>query len=91
MIYLRQINHFIGYILDGGAILCGNCQHLCASRLDFLHVADGFLQQAFLCCDGNHQCTILNQRNGALLEFPCGIGFTMDISFSFREDSIATA
>ena len=75
-----------GYASNGGSSLyiTGNCQNKGSPGFYFYHVTDSFLIQFRLgsyCCD---QRSFFNQRNGTMLQFPCGIGLRMNIGNLFQ-------
>jgi len=57
----------------------GDTQHHRASGLDLLDIAHHFFKQAVIGADGDHQGAILDEGNGAMLQFTAGVGLGMDI------------
>ena len=75
-----SVCHFCNFCV---AFFC-NRNHFCSPCLYFFYIADQFFIQCILCCNGNHQCTIFNQRYCAMFQFTRSICFTMDIRNFFQ-------
>ena len=60
--------------------IAGQAHEISAAALAFHHVADGFFQQLRLGQHADHQGSVLNQRNGSMLQLAGGVSLGMDVA-----------
>ena len=79
--HLRHGDDGVGVLLHlGPEGLGGQRQHLGAPGLHLHHVAHGLVEQRRVGTQGHHQCPLLDQGDGAVLELAGGVGLGVDIA-----------
>ena len=79
--HLRHGDDGVGVLLHlGPEGLGGQRQHLGAPGLHLHHVAHGLVEQRRIGAQGHHQCPLLDQGDGAVLELAGGVGLGVDIA-----------
>ena len=82
--YMRNINYFIGEILDLFVTLCRNCQNLTVACLDLLNIRHNFIIDLIFKRDNNHRHILIDQRDRAMFHLGCGITLGMNIGDFFQ-------
>ena len=59
--------------------VCCNSHQICTSGLTFYHIGECFFIQIILRQNTDHKCSVLDQADRSMLQFPCCISFGMDI------------
>lgn len=65
---LRQAHDVLADRLIAGEIVRGDEHDACAARYNLADIGDRLLKQCRLRCQSNNQSTLLDQRNGAVLQ-----------------------
>ena len=80
LIRLRNCNQAIGHLGHlPGTVLRGEGQYVRPPALHLHHVAHGLFKQPPIGAQSHHQCAVLDEGDGSVLEFPGGIGLGVDI------------
>lgn len=77
---LAPLTQKICYLAEcGNAIAIRNRDDAPATRRGLLNVACGFFEQVVMRCNGDDGHGFINQRDGPVLHFPCGVGLGMNV------------